>query len=140
MRRGHAAALAGGTTMHIDFALPVAHDLLAGWEEWQRKARDAVGGGPGGGGGLEGAALSWGASSAGGMGAGTHKAGGRAGGAVSAPLALCTHGLPPGRPGARGHRVPAVAVASCPTHPASSATLAPTPGGGRSWIMASTWR
>jgi dihydroorotase-like cyclic amidohydrolase len=28
--------------MHIDFALPVGHDLLAGWEEWQRKAADAV--------------------------------------------------------------------------------------------------
>ncbi|KAL4420181.1 hypothetical protein ABPG77_008317 [Micractinium sp. CCAP 211/92] len=39
---GHAAALAGGTTMHIDFALPVAHDLLAGWDEWQKKAQDAV--------------------------------------------------------------------------------------------------
>ncbi|KAI3428696.1 hypothetical protein D9Q98_007519 [Chlorella vulgaris] len=39
---GHAAALAGGTTMHIDFVLPVAHDLLAGWAEWQRKAEAAV--------------------------------------------------------------------------------------------------
>lgn len=39
---GHAAALAGGTTMHIDFALPVNHDLLAGWEEWQKKAESAV--------------------------------------------------------------------------------------------------
>lgn len=38
LRSGHAAALAGGTTMHIDFALPVNHDLLAGWEEWQKKA------------------------------------------------------------------------------------------------------
>ncbi|KAF5832220.1 hypothetical protein DUNSADRAFT_11977 [Dunaliella salina] len=33
-----AAALAGGTTMHIDFALPVQHDLLKGWQEWQAKA------------------------------------------------------------------------------------------------------
>ena len=41
-RSGHAAALAGGTTMHIDFALPVAHDLLAGWEEWQRKGEQAA--------------------------------------------------------------------------------------------------
>jgi dihydropyrimidinase len=28
--------------MHIDFVLPVAHDLLAGWAEWQRKAEAAV--------------------------------------------------------------------------------------------------
>jgi len=35
---GQAAALAGGTTMHIDFALPVEHDLMAGWETWQVKA------------------------------------------------------------------------------------------------------
>ncbi|PSC75311.1 Dihydroorotase [Micractinium conductrix] len=39
---GHAAALAGGTTMHVDFALPVDHDLLAGWDAWQRKAADGV--------------------------------------------------------------------------------------------------
>jgi hypothetical protein len=32
---GQAAALAGGTTMHIDFALPIDHDLRAGFEEWQ---------------------------------------------------------------------------------------------------------
>lgn len=32
---GQAAALAGGTTMHIDFALPVDHDLWAGWELWK---------------------------------------------------------------------------------------------------------
>lgn len=38
LHSGHAAALAGGTTMHIDFALPINHDLLAGWEEWQKKA------------------------------------------------------------------------------------------------------
>lgn len=32
---GQAAALAGGTTMHIDFALPVDHDLMAGYKAWQ---------------------------------------------------------------------------------------------------------
>jgi dihydropyrimidinase len=32
---GHAAALAGGTTFHIDFALPVQHDLLEGYNEWR---------------------------------------------------------------------------------------------------------
>ncbi len=32
---GQAAALAGGTTFHIDFALPVGHDLMAGWEAWK---------------------------------------------------------------------------------------------------------
>lgn len=32
---GQAAALAGGTTYHIDFALPVDHDLMKGWEAWQ---------------------------------------------------------------------------------------------------------
>ncbi len=36
---GHAAALAGGTTLHIDFALPVQGDLLAGFATWQRKAQ-----------------------------------------------------------------------------------------------------
>lgn len=35
---GQAAALAGGTTMHIDFALPVNGNLLAGYEQWRRKA------------------------------------------------------------------------------------------------------
>lgn len=35
---GHQAALAGGTTMHIDFAQPVDHDLLAGLRAWQAKA------------------------------------------------------------------------------------------------------
>lgn len=35
---GQAAALAGGTTFHIDFALPVDHNLTAGFELWQRKA------------------------------------------------------------------------------------------------------
>lgn len=39
---GQSAALAGGTTMHIDFALPVAGDLMAGLKEWQRKAERAV--------------------------------------------------------------------------------------------------
>lgn len=28
--------------MHVDFALPVDHDLLAGWDAWQRKAADGV--------------------------------------------------------------------------------------------------
>jgi hypothetical protein len=32
---GQAAALAGGTTMHIDFALPVDHDLQEGFKLWQ---------------------------------------------------------------------------------------------------------
>lgn len=35
---GHAAALAGGTTYHIDFALPVEGDLLKGYERWRAKA------------------------------------------------------------------------------------------------------
>eukprot|EP00889_Picochlorum_renovo_P004620 jgi/Picre1/31650/NNA_007001.t1 len=39
---GQAAALAGGTTFHIDFALPVDHDLMAGYEEWRRKSKDSV--------------------------------------------------------------------------------------------------
>ena len=39
---GQAAALAGGTTFHIDFALPVDHDLLAGYAAWKVKAADAV--------------------------------------------------------------------------------------------------
>eukprot|EP00775_Hariotina_reticulata_P003434 gene3434-3706_t len=38
---GQAAALAGGTTMHIDFALPVNHDLIAGFKEWGKKAERA---------------------------------------------------------------------------------------------------
>lgn len=38
---GQAAALAGGTTMNIDFALPANHDLMAGFKEWQRKAERA---------------------------------------------------------------------------------------------------
>jgi len=39
---GHSAALAGGTTFHIDFALPVNNDLLQGYKEWTRKAEDAI--------------------------------------------------------------------------------------------------
>eukprot|EP00877_Chromochloris_zofingiensis_P011631 jgi/Chrzof1/6721/Cz19g06250.t1 len=35
---GQAAALAGGTTMIIDFALPVDHDLAKGFETWKEKA------------------------------------------------------------------------------------------------------
>ncbi|XP_024545302.1 dihydropyrimidinase [Selaginella moellendorffii] len=35
---GQAAALAGGTTMHIDFALPIDGDLLKGFESYRRKA------------------------------------------------------------------------------------------------------
>lgn len=35
---GQAAALAGGTTMHIDFALPLNGDLEAGFEAYLRKA------------------------------------------------------------------------------------------------------
>lgn len=31
--------MAGGTTMHIDFALPVDHDLAAGFKEWKKKAQ-----------------------------------------------------------------------------------------------------
>lgn len=32
---GQSAALAGGTTLHIDFILPVEHDLLRGLEAWK---------------------------------------------------------------------------------------------------------
>ncbi|GMH45133.1 hypothetical protein BSKO_13090 [Bryopsis sp. KO-2023] len=35
---GQAAALAGGTTMHIDFALPTNGDLLRGFENYKKKA------------------------------------------------------------------------------------------------------
>ncbi|GBG63172.1 hypothetical protein CBR_g36941 [Chara braunii] len=35
---GQAAALAGGTTMHIDFALPINGDLIKGFHEWEKKA------------------------------------------------------------------------------------------------------
>lgn len=36
---GQAAALAGGTTMHIDFVLPVNGSLLAGFEAYEKKAK-----------------------------------------------------------------------------------------------------
>eukprot|EP00210_Caulerpa_lentillifera_P001757 g1687.t1 len=36
---GQAAALAGGTTMHIDFALPTDGDLLKGFEDYKEKAK-----------------------------------------------------------------------------------------------------
>jgi dihydropyrimidinase len=32
---GQVAAVAGGTTMHIDFALPVGHDIDAGFALWK---------------------------------------------------------------------------------------------------------
>ncbi|MEW5319999.1 MAG: hypothetical protein WDW38_011104 [Sanguina aurantia] len=38
---GQSAALAGGTTHHIDFVLPVEHDLLRGLESWKVKAESA---------------------------------------------------------------------------------------------------
>lgn len=36
---GQAAALAGGTTMHIDFIIPVNGSLTAGFEAYENKAR-----------------------------------------------------------------------------------------------------
>ncbi|GMY16004.1 dihydropyrimidinase [Fagus crenata] len=36
---GQAAALAGGTTMHVDFALPVDGSLTAGFEAYEKKAK-----------------------------------------------------------------------------------------------------
>ena len=39
---GQVAALAGGTTFHIDFALPVNHNLLEGFKEWKRKSSISV--------------------------------------------------------------------------------------------------
>jgi dihydropyrimidinase len=39
---GQSAALAGGTTMHIDFALPVNGDLAAGFENYKRKSARSV--------------------------------------------------------------------------------------------------
>lgn len=39
---GQLAALAGGTTMHIDFALPVKHNLIEGFKKWKEKAKDSV--------------------------------------------------------------------------------------------------
>jgi len=41
-RSGQAAALAGGTTFHIDFALPVDGDLAAGFARYRRAAQTAV--------------------------------------------------------------------------------------------------
>ena len=38
LHSGQAAMLAGGTTMHIDFALPTHHDLRAGLAAWRHKA------------------------------------------------------------------------------------------------------
>ena len=39
---GQAAALAGGTTMHIDFGLPTNHDLEQGFKDYQQKMQKAV--------------------------------------------------------------------------------------------------
>ena len=39
---GQAAALAGGTTMHIDFALPAGGDLAAGFARYQAAAAKSV--------------------------------------------------------------------------------------------------
>jgi dihydropyrimidinase len=39
---GHAAALAGGTTMHIDFVIPVNGNLTAGLESYKQKAANAA--------------------------------------------------------------------------------------------------
>lgn len=40
---GHKAALAGGTTMHIDFVLPPADgNIIQGWETYQEKAEGAA--------------------------------------------------------------------------------------------------
>ena len=40
---GHEAALAGGTTMHIDFALPPPDgDLLKTWENYEQKTAKAA--------------------------------------------------------------------------------------------------
>lgn len=36
---GHSAAVAGGTTMHLDFALPVDGNHVAGFEAWKLKAQ-----------------------------------------------------------------------------------------------------
>ncbi|KAG5376965.1 hypothetical protein IGI04_041561, partial [Brassica rapa subsp. trilocularis] len=38
---GQAAALAGGTTMHIDFVIPVNGNLVAGFEAYENKSRNA---------------------------------------------------------------------------------------------------
>ncbi|VAH65114.1 unnamed protein product [Triticum turgidum subsp. durum] len=39
---GHAAALAGGTTMHIDFVIPVNGNLTAGLESYKHKAEKSA--------------------------------------------------------------------------------------------------
>lgn len=39
---GQAAALAGGTTMHIDFVIPVNGSLSAGYESYVKKAEKAA--------------------------------------------------------------------------------------------------
>jgi dihydropyrimidinase len=36
---GQAAALAGGTTMHIDFVMPINGNLTAGFEAYENKAK-----------------------------------------------------------------------------------------------------
>lgn len=38
---GQAAALAGGTTMHIDFVIPVDGSLTAGFEAYEKKSKKA---------------------------------------------------------------------------------------------------
>ncbi|PON75721.1 Hydantoinase/dihydropyrimidinase [Parasponia andersonii] len=38
---GQAAALAGGTTMHIDFVIPVNGSLIAGFEAYEKKSRNS---------------------------------------------------------------------------------------------------
>ncbi|KAM6596011.1 hypothetical protein CsatA_006535 [Cannabis sativa] len=38
---GQAAALAGGTTMHIDFVLPVDGSLMVGFESYEKKSRNS---------------------------------------------------------------------------------------------------
>ncbi|KAB2606288.1 hypothetical protein D8674_006005 [Pyrus ussuriensis x Pyrus communis] len=38
---GQAAALAGGTTMHIDFVLQVNGSLLSGWEAYEKKSTES---------------------------------------------------------------------------------------------------
>ncbi|XP_031400839.1 dihydropyrimidinase [Punica granatum] len=39
---GQAAALAGGTTMHIDFVIPVGGSLTAGFEAYEKKAKKSA--------------------------------------------------------------------------------------------------
>lgn len=39
---GHCAALAGGTTLHVDFALPIENDLMEGYLEWRKKAEKSA--------------------------------------------------------------------------------------------------